>query len=163
MRCCWLIVFFFFWSVTFATELFAWMRDCSNNNNNKYLGQQQSRIYHFYAFCIKNKFNNCFVLGCKWLRVHTWPLICDMHTQTHARRMRFNFRMSSARLSLARALRSRHTSPHSLPAGSAFAFVSLVATNYDDSVLGFEVAAECSPHGQKSHFKYFISIFAIRP
>lgn len=42
-----------FFSVTLATELFAY----------NYLGQQQFRIYHFYAFCIKNKFNNCLVSG----------------------------------------------------------------------------------------------------
>lgn len=110
----------FFLPVTLATELFAY----------NYLGQQQFCIYHFYAFYIKNKFNNCFV---SWANASTrvWNAICSHRTGS-------NFCiMSSTRLS--RVLQPTHISPRSLPDGSDLLLYrnndARIKQNGDDSVL----------------------------
>lgn len=119
---------FFFSPVTLATELFAY----------NYLGQQQFCIYHFYAFYIKNKFNNCFVswASAYFAQMHAcMRLKCDMHASGS------NFRIMSSTL-LSCVLQPTHISSHSLPDGSDLLLYRFSLDNNDgnkkhndDSVL----------------------------
>lgn len=138
-----------------------------NNSNNKYLGQQQFRIYHFYAFYIKNKFNNCFVFG---VQVPASAIHAFDTWYAYAHYVRASISVYyELNCTLVRARSSHPTHFFASISGwlslcICIAFRLSQAQKPTTTIRCCVLKCPSKPTAwEKNHFEFFIYIFAIRP